>query len=149
MPCALGKYRHRVITKPQSPSILTRIVARGCEVSASELLRWQWDGYARYHRSRVNLFIHIIAVPVFLLATVGMVTALPQQSLWPGIVSIAAAMVSVALQGRGHKRERVPPEPFTGPANAISRIFVEQWVTFPRFVLSGGWVRALREATRA
>jgi hypothetical protein len=118
-------------------------------VTVGELLRWQWDGYARYHHSRVNLLIHIVAVPVFLLATVGTVMALLQQSLWLGIVSIAAAVVSLALQGRGHKQEQVSPEPFTGPANAISRIFLEQWVTFPRFVLSGGWAHALREATSA
>ena len=29
---------------------------------------------------------------------------------------------------------------------ALSRIFLEQWVTFPRFVFSGGWWRALRQA---
>lgn len=117
-------------------------------MTVGELLRWQWDGYARYHRSRVNLFIHIVAVPVFLLATVGMVMALLQQSLWLGVVSIAAAVVSLALQGRGHRQERVPPEPFTGPANAISRIFLEQWVTFPRFVLSGRWFRAVHETPK-
>jgi len=37
-------------------------------------------------------------------------------------------------------------EPFTGPLNAMSRIFLEQWVTFPRFVLSGGWSHAMRAA---
>jgi hypothetical protein len=57
-------------------------------------------------------------------------------------------LLAMAFQGRGHKQEQVPPEPFTGPANALSRIFLEQWVTFPRFVLSGGWRRALRESSR-
>jgi hypothetical protein len=28
----------------------------------------------------------------------------------------------------------------------VGRIFFEQWITFPRFVLSGGWLRALRSA---
>jgi hypothetical protein len=144
----LDTRRHRVTTKARSPSILARIVADGGEVAVAELLRWQWDGYARYHRSRVNLLIHIVAVPVFLLATAGTVTALLQQSLRLGAVSIAAALVSLALQGWGHKQERVPPEPFMGPANAISRILLEQWVTFPRFVLSGGWLRAVREAPK-
>jgi hypothetical protein len=53
--------------------------------------------------------------------------------------------LSVALQGRGHRQEPVPPAPFTGPLNAVSRIFLEQWVTFPRFLFSGGWFRALRQ----
>jgi hypothetical protein len=51
----------------------------------------------------------------------------------------------VAIQGRGHKLEPVPPEPFTGRANLLGRLFCEQWVTFPRFVLSGGWWRNLQE----
>jgi hypothetical protein len=58
-------------------------------------------------------------------------------------------VVSLALQGRGHRQEQVPPEPFTSPANAISRLLLEQWVTFPRFVLSGGWLRALRQESES
>ena len=40
----------------------------------------------------------------------------------------------------------VPPEPFAGPGQALARLFFEQWLTFPRFVLSGGWRRALAAA---
>ena len=54
--------------------------------------------------------------------------------------------LSMALQGRGHQREPVPPVPFSGAGNAIARIFLEQWITFPRFVLTGGWWRALRQS---
>jgi hypothetical protein len=114
-------------------------------MGVTELLRWQWAGYPRVHRSHTNLLIHIVVVPLFLLGNVGLVVALLSRS-WPlGAVSLAIMVISVALQGRGHIQEQVPPEPFTGPANAISRIFLEQWVTFPRFVLSGGWLRALRQ----
>jgi len=28
----------------------------------------------------------------------------------------------------------------------VSRIFVEQWITFPRFVFSGGWSRNLADS---
>jgi hypothetical protein len=118
-------------------------------VTVGELLRWQWDGYARYHRSRVNLLIHIVAVPLFLIGTVGVIIALVQGSSVVAVISAVVMVIAIALQGRGHNQEAVPPEPFTGPANAVSRIFLEQWVTFPRFVLSGGWVRALREPPRA
>jgi len=115
-------------------------------VSVTELLRWQWEGYPRYHRSQFNLVLHIVAVPLFLVGNVALVLGLVQRS-WAAAVGGAIAMVvSVALQGRGHRREPTPPEPFTGPQNAVSRIFFEQWVTFPRFVLSGGWLRALRQA---
>lgn len=112
----------------------------------SELLRWQWQGYPRYHQSRANLLIHIVLVPVFVLGNVVLVVALAQASCAPALVALVAMVVSVALQGRSHRQESTPPEPFTSAVNAVTRIFCEQWVTFPRFVLSGGWYRALRSA---
>ena len=111
-----------------------------------ELLRWQWQGYSRFHQSRANLFLHIVLVPVFVLANVVLLVALAQQSWRVVPVALVAMVVSVALQGRGHRQEATPPEPFTSPGNAVARIFCEQWATFPRFVLSGGWYRALRTA---
>lgn len=111
-----------------------------------ELLRWQWQGYPRNHRSRFNLLLHIVLVPVFLAGNVVLVVALTGGAWAMAAGGLAAMVLSIGLQGRGHKAEDVPPEPFTGPANALSRIFLEQWVTFPRFVLSGGWSSALRGA---
>jgi hypothetical protein len=32
-----------------------------------------------------------------------------------------------------------------GFGDFVTRFFVEQWVTFPRFVLSGGWYRNLQQ----
>lgn len=115
-------------------------------MNVAELLKWQREGYPRYHGSRANLLIHIVVVPMFLIGNVGLVVSFWHGSLAMAGISLAAMIVSVALQGRGHKQERVPPEPFTSPGNAVARIFLEQWITFPRFVLSGGWWRALREA---
>jgi hypothetical protein len=111
----------------------------------SQLLRWQWEGYPRYHQSRANLLIHIVAVPLFLLGTVALVAAVAQFSLLLLAIAIGCIVVAVALQGRGHRVEPVPPEPFSGPLNFVSRLFLEQWVTFPRFVISGGWGAALRK----
>jgi 2-hydroxy-palmitic acid dioxygenase Mpo1-like protein len=111
-----------------------------------QLLNRQWKGYSKSHQSRTNLLIHIVAVPLFWVGTFGLVAAFVQLSLWVLGVAIACVVVAVALQGRGHRLEPVPPEPFTGPLNFVSRIFFEQWITFPRFVLSGGWVEALRKA---
>jgi hypothetical protein len=111
----------------------------------SELHRWQWEGYARYHRSRFNLLLHIVAVPVFLAGNVALLVSLVQRWWLLEIGAVVAVVLSVALQGRGHRREPMPAEPFTSAANAVSRIFLEQWVTFPRFVFSGGWCRALRQ----
>lgn len=113
-------------------------------MSLPELLRWQWDGYARYHRSRANLLLHIVVVPLFLAGNVSLLAGLVTLAWAPIVVGLAATGVSLALQGRGHRTEPVPPEPFTGPANAAARLLCEQWITFPRFVLTGGWLRALR-----
>jgi hypothetical protein len=110
-----------------------------------QLLRWQWEGYPKYHQSRVNLLIHIVAVPLFLLGTVALVLAVVQLSLVLLAVAIGCIVAAVALQGRGHRLEPVPPEPFSGPLNFVSRLFLEQWVTFPRFVITGGWGAALRK----
>jgi hypothetical protein len=116
-------------------------------MSVSELLRWQWDGYPRYHRARLNLMIHIVAVPLFLLGNVTLLVALFLGSWLVAGVAAVAMVVSIALQGRGHREEALPPEPFSGPLNAVARLFFEQWITFPRFVLSGGWRSALRQAS--
>lgn len=117
-------------------------------MNASELLRWQWEGYPRYHRSRFNLLLHIVLVPLFLLSTLAFLRAILQHTWLAALLALGGMLLSIALQGRGHRHEPVPPEPFAGPGDAISRIFLEQWITFPRFVLSGGWLRALRDSNR-
>lgn len=108
------------------------------------LWRWQWEGYPRYHANRFNLALHLVVVPLFLLGNVHLLTGL-LAGQWGDLIGGLLAMgLSLALQGRGHAREVHPPEPFTGPGQAIARILIEQWVSFPRFVLSGGWWRAWR-----
>lgn len=111
-----------------------------------KLLAWQWAGYPRVHASRANLLLHIVAVPLFLAGNVVLLISLVHFSLVLFIIGAASTGLGVALQGRGHKLEALPPEPFTSIGNAVARILLEQWVTFPRFVLSGGWSRALRSA---
>lgn len=111
-----------------------------------ELLRWQWEGYARYHRSRANLWLHIVVVPLFLAGNVALVVALAKGAWLVAAAGAAAMLVSVVLQGRGHGVEPTPPVPFSSPWNAVARIFLEQWINFPRFVLTGRWRRALKAA---
>ena len=57
-------------------------------------------------------------------------------------------LVALVLQGRGHRREAEAPTPFDGAADFVSRFVVGQWVTFPRFVLSGAWHANLQRARR-
>lgn len=110
----------------------------------AQLIQWQWDGYFRYHGARANLIIHIFAVPLFLVGNLTLVAALLRASAVWSAIGLACLVVAMAVQGRGHKLEKIPPEPFSSMGNAVARIFLEQWVTFPRFILSGSWIRALR-----
>jgi len=114
----------------------------------SQLLAWQCEGYPRYHRSRANLLMHIVLVPLFLAGNVALIVGLIGAAWLLALAGLVTMAISIALQGRGHRGEATPPEPFTSPLNALSRIFLEQWITFPRFVVSGGWLRAVRESSR-
>jgi hypothetical protein len=109
-----------------------------------KLLAWQWSDYPDYHRSRTNLAIHIVAVPLFLFGNVWFLVALVSRTPMPMVLALLLTVGSLVAQGKGHDLEEKPPVPFTGPGNAIARLMLEQWVTFPRFVATGGWARARR-----
>jgi uncharacterized membrane protein YGL010W len=110
-------------------------------MNIAQLMRWQWQDYASRHRSRLNLFLHIIAVPLFWTGCLSLITgfAYGWRSLAFGIPQIVLSMI---MQGIGHKQEALAPEPFGSPVNFLRRFCLEQWLTFPRFLLSGGWWRA-------
>jgi hypothetical protein len=107
------------------------------------LLEWQWSDYSQKHQDRTNLLLHIFAVPLFEIAVIVLIAGLATAS-GPALgLAVVGMVVAVVIQGRGHRREREAPTPFAGPIDFVSRFFAEQWITFPRFVLSGGWVRNL------
>lgn len=112
------------------------------------LLTWQWRLYPDGHRDRRNLLIHAATVPLF---DAGTLLALASPWLGPlALGGLALLPVAMALQGRGHRGESVSPVPFAGAVDVLARIFAEQLITFPRFVLGGGFARAWREsASRA
>lgn len=107
------------------------------------LLEWQWSQYGDAHQDRRNLVLHVATAPVFVAGTVA-VAAAPFVSGWLALGGFAAMFVAMAAQGRGHRMEHAAPAPFRGPLDVVARIFAEQWITFPRYVLSGGLTRALR-----
>jgi hypothetical protein len=106
------------------------------------------DDYARHHRHRANLLIHIVAVPLFLLSNLALVLAvfLPGTYLW-WAVGVMLAVYSLLMQRRGHALEALPQPAAGSAAAALRRFLREQYVTFPRFVLGGGWWRSLRRAS--
>jgi hypothetical protein len=109
------------------------------------LLAWQWRNYSRNHRDRANLLIHMLAVPVFIAGVLAFATQALKAQWFGAAVSAVVAVAAFAVQGIGHKRERVAPEPFAGPGDFVARVFAEQFITFPRFVLMGQWARNLAE----
>ncbi len=110
------------------------------------VLEWQWSDYPAKHRNRANLLLHIVAVPLFQIGTLILVSAVLTMSGAAATVALVCMVVALVLQGRGHRLERETPTPFDGPADFVSRFVAEQWVTFPRFVLSGAWYRNLTGA---
>lgn len=112
------------------------------------LLTWQWQGYARNHTLRSNLILHVASVPFFVAGALAFVHSLVRQE-WVGVVAaLVVAVVAFAAQGIGHKLEPERPEPFTGVGDFFARVIAEQFITFPRFVLSGGWFNQFARACR-
>jgi hypothetical protein len=113
-----------------------------------DLLKWQRNGYPRFHRHRGNLLLHLFAVPAFVAATLCFLAAMLTVHLLLAVLALVGMATAFAIQGAGHAREENPSIPFDGPSDTVSRIFVEQFVTFPWFVLSGEWAKAYRETAR-
>ncbi|MFN7133310.1 MAG: terminase [Myxococcales bacterium] len=110
------------------------------------LLKWQWSLYGEGHRARVNLLVHALTVPLFLAGNVALLLA-PVLGAKAALGALAMVL-AVAAQGKGHRLEATAPVPFSGPGDVVARLLLEQWITFPRFVLSGGFARAWRDAGR-
>jgi hypothetical protein len=107
------------------------------------LFRWQLSIYPDGHRDRRNLVLHAITEPLFVLGTCALVAS-PFAGIPAAAGGAAAMIVALVAQGRGHKLEQTRPVPFRGPGDFLARFFAEQWITFPRYVLSGRFAEAWR-----
>ena len=114
----------------------------------AEFLAWQWGDYPAKHRSRLNLTIHIVAVPLFILGCAAVAIGVLRLAPFRIISGLVAMIVSVVLEGIGHRCEPERPAPFASLGDFVKRFFFEQWVTFPRFVFSGRYFRNLAGTTR-
>ena len=113
------------------------------------LLEAQWAGYAERHQNRLNLIIHILAVPLFWWGTVNAVGSALFEGLFDAFCGLAWMALSVFLQGLGHDREAIAPEPWAGAWTFAQRLAAEQFVNFPRYVISGAWWRRVNSETEA
>jgi len=117
----------------------------------AELLNQQWAGYADRHRNKVNLLIHIVTVPLVWIAGFQVVGSLLLLLSGLGAFKIlvwAVILIAVALfaQSHGNSMEATKPAPFTHWKDFAMNAAAEQFVTFPRFVLTGNWLRNFQSA---
>ncbi len=112
----------------------------------ASIVATQIADYPRVHRDRNNLKIHILAVPMFWAGAIALLIALATLTWIAAVLGAALLLASMGLQAWGHKQEGEAPMPITSPLNFAIRITTENLYVFPRYVLSGGWGRAWREA---
>ncbi|MEM7061747.1 MAG: terminase [Cyanobacteria bacterium P01_B01_bin.77] len=94
------------------------------------------NSYAQVHTHRTNLLIHSVAVPLFILAHIGLVAAISYRKPLPALTCVGVVAASLGLQRKGHALEEQAPEPFSSGWNFAARLYTEQFYTFPKFLLS-------------
>ncbi|MCD5997140.1 DUF962 domain-containing protein [Pseudomonas sp. CDFA 602] len=113
-----------------------------------DLHTWQWRGYARNHQHPTNLVLHLIAVPLFVITALLILDGLFSFSFSSIAIGVIGLIAALGVQRHGHSLEQHASEPFSDRNDAIKRLLTEQFVTFPRFVLSGGWWQAWKQRHR-
>ena len=120
-------------------------------MNLADLIEKQWSGYSERHRNKTNLLIHIATVPLVWIAGIQLFGSLLLLVSGLGAFKFivwAAILIGVALfaQSHGNAMEAVKPAPFTNWKDFAINAAVEQFVTFPRFVLTGQWLRNFQTA---
>ncbi|MGQ0587687.1 MAG: Mpo1-like protein [Gammaproteobacteria bacterium] len=112
----------------------------------AEVAAEQWRDYPERHQNRTNLLIHIVTVPLVWFAALQVFAGLVLMLVGVGGLKMwvsAAILVAIALfaQSYGNGMEAKKSAPPTNPKDFAMHAAAEQFITFPRFVLSGGWLR--------
>jgi len=103
-----------------------------------------WDSYRKHHRHPTNLLLHLLAVPLFILSSLVLLIGLLQLSFVAQITGVIGLVAAVALQRHGHLYEVHQDDPEDDSQDGLKHLLLEQFITFPRFVISGEWWRAWR-----
>lgn len=101
----------------------------------------QMRAYPHVHQSRLNLAIHVLAVPLFWAGLAALAFSWSNGLIF-AVYGAGGLAASIGLQGLGHRIEREPAEPFRGPLNFVYRLTKESLVLFPIFALSGSFAKA-------
>jgi hypothetical protein len=111
-----------------------------------DLLAWQRASYPHVHADRRNLLLHAVSAPAFVLGLAALLGGAVAGRVDLVLAGLGAMVLAVVAQARGHRLEAEPPAPFRSPLDVVARLFVEQLVTFPRYLASGDFGRAWRAA---
>ena len=106
---------------------------------------WQWRAYPDNHRNPTNLVLHLIAVPLFIIGFLLIASGIFSLSFLSIAIGMVGLLAALGLQRHGHSLEAQAAEPFSDRKDAVQRLLLEQFLTFPRFVFSGAWRRAWRQ----
>jgi hypothetical protein len=117
-------------------------------MSLGSIVAAQIADYPRVHRAEANLAIHLMAVPMFWAGLMALAIGAAALSWLAAAAGAVLLLASVALQGWGHGQEKERAAPFPGPLNFLIRITTENLYVFPRYVLTGGWLKAWRAQRR-
>jgi hypothetical protein len=119
-------------------------------MKAQQIIDAQWQGYAERHRKPGHLLLKVLAVALFWVASFEVLGAvllmLMGVPLAFRMLFWAAVLIGVSLgiQAAGRSLEGVG---VPAPGNAgdfVKSTLIEQFVTFPRFVVTGAWLRNLK-----
>jgi hypothetical protein len=105
--------------------------------------------YIQTHSNKVNLLIHGVAVPLFIMANVSLVVSVVKLKPIPALASVGLMSLSLGLQRKGHGLEQESPKAFKNVWDFSSRLYKEQFYTFPKFVLSGHFKENLLAASKS
>ena len=118
----------------------------------TETVEMQWNSYAERHRNKAHLMIKIVGVPLVWLMVIQAFGALLLM-LMPGVSGFGTLLWALVLAGaslfaqyRGALMEAVKPRPFLMTKDYALWTAADQFVNFPRFVLTGDWLRSLKGA---
>ncbi|MGH8336217.1 MAG: terminase [Gammaproteobacteria bacterium] len=95
------------------------------------------------HKNGVNLLIHIVAVPLFVIGHILLLAGILINP-WYFVAAVLSIVVSLIAQKAGHSLERNQVPSFTGARDFIRRLYAEQFCNFWRFLFSGQWYASLQ-----
>lgn len=92
--------------------------------------------YQNLHQNKINLIIHMIGSATFISGNVGFLYCLIIQNYMTALSLLFLILLSIVIQGIGHRFEPVPFKGFKGPIDFVKIIYLELFFIFPVFLFS-------------